>query len=702
MSDIAERHLNQLERIKKNVNEARSFTMEANRTFIEFRNFIFKTTLTDRDISILNVTDKPQIEFNISEAFLSRLLGDFYGQQPEVSIKARPDKKSDPKSEEIIEGYIRGRLYDFKDNWQIFAMMLSGGFACCKLYTDYVSRMSTEQEIFLKMLPDPTLVGHDPLAKKRHRCDGNFCFEIFPMTTEEFKKENPQVDISGLTYAKTVEGYNWSYSDSFNRKIILVCDYYEKKLKKKKLIKLSNGDHLLEEDYEEYIQKWNEQNFMQVAPIIVDERQTIIEKICRYRFIESQVIEYTMTDYDALPLPFFDGNSQLLRRGLDGPIEKFNKPFAMNLKGVQSLKNFAGQTLANELENMILAQYMAPIGGVPEQSEYLEAYKNPQQAQVLMYNPFLDGNPDIPLTPPSVVQRQQIPGEVSNTFTMMDSLSQTVLGSYDAALGINDNQLSGKAIQMGSINSNSAAKPYLINYMETVCYIAECFVKFLPKVHNTPKTVPIMGRDGKKSYVEINGPGQPSFDFNPDDFDVEVIAGPSFAIQKTMALKQIEDLMRSSKIFDDFMNRKGLGILTGLLECEGADMLKVLAEEYMQEINAERQQAMQAQQQAGNQPNPEMLKMQSKMAQLQLDNKRLEVEVGLEREKLQMEKMRLLVDADISAKDNAVQLHKSETERLVKAIDMKLRDKDMTHRHTKEALELHHNVINKNSEAEEM
>ena len=36
---------------------------------------------------------------------------------------------------------------------------------------------------------NPTLCGFDPLATTSHKGDGRYCFELYPMTQEEFAQE---------------------------------------------------------------------------------------------------------------------------------------------------------------------------------------------------------------------------------------------------------------------------------------------------------------------------------------------------------------------------------------------------------------------------------------------------------------------------------------------------------------------------------
>ena len=72
------------------------------------------------------------------------------------------------------------------------------------------------------------------------------------------------------------------------------------------------------------------------------------------------------------------------------------------------------------------------------------------------------------------------PPEIVQAFQGADSLMEQVLGSYDAALGINNNQLSGVAIVEGAYQSNAAAMPYIVGFMQGLQRAAQVYVRPAP------------------------------------------------------------------------------------------------------------------------------------------------------------------------------------------------------------------------------
>ena len=232
------------------------------------------------------------------------------------------------------------------------------------------------------------------------------------------------------------------------------------------------------------LEKWNESGEVAVPPAIVSERKTNIEYICRYRFCESRVLSYKETDFKFLPLVFVDGNSVVLKKG--GSYEQMTRPFVYHAEGIQRLKNYAGQSLARELEDTVTHKFMVAIESVPDDAAYQAAYTNVQQASVLMYNHFLDtNNPNVTLPPPREIARTPIPPEISNTFKMSDEMTQTILGSYDPSQGINNANMSGIAFARSAIQGDNATVPYIVGYIKGLNRVAQIIVDLIPKYYKT-------------------------------------------------------------------------------------------------------------------------------------------------------------------------------------------------------------------------
>lgn len=706
MAVIARKHTSQLDKIKQSVEQAYTYFRPNYDRYHQFMRFVYKSTLTKDDIAVLATLGRPQIEFNMMEAYISRLRGEFSRMEPGFVIRAQDGFEDiDPQLISILEAHFRSILVDSDNDgfsYDVYTDLLVGGFSVVEVYTDYVSEMSMDQKICTQRVFDPTLCGFDPLARKSHKGDGNFCFQLFPKEADEVEREYGSNALKGLKYARSFSGFNWSYRAA-KKDIVLLCQYDKKEFKKEKITKLSNGRTISIKHYEELVEMWNAAGHIEQPPVPIGKtRETMIETIDRYTFSGAELIKVEKTNFKMLPLIFFDGNSAVLRDNNDSSAEQMTRPYIYNVKDAQRLKNYAGQSLANELENTVEHKFIASVESIPE--DYLDAYIDVQKPGTLLYNAFHDGNPDVPLAPPREIMRTPIPPQISETFQMSDNLIQGILGSYDAALGIQNNELSGVAIMQGAMHSNAAAMPYTVGFMKGLNRVCQQILDLIPKYYVTPRSLPIVQPDGSRTYQTINKPGNPFMNYDAMSLDVKVEAGVNFAVQKQISLETIIQLMQTSEAFAAFINTKGLGILLDNIEIRGIEGLRQAAGQYMQEVQQQQAQAQQmAQQEAQQQLDPkqvmamqaqaEMAKVQQKKeavaTQAQVDLIKISTDDAVKNKQADIEMLKVMADIQGASAEQAIKQEKVDAEQSRTAVDMAI-----------SVSAHHHDVEHKNREHE--
>ena len=715
MAVIAKRHESQLEKIKESVEQSYTYFRPNYQRYHEFKRFVYKSTLTEDDIAVLRTLDRPQVEFNMMEAYISRLRGEFSRMEPGFVVRAQDGFENiDPSLISILEAHFRAILNDSDNDgfsYDVYTDLLVGGFSVVEVYTDYLNEMSMDQRICVNRVFDPTLCGFDPLARTSHKGDGNYCFQLFPKEAEDVEREYGSSALKGLKYARSFSGFNWSYRAA-RKDIVLLCDYYKKEYKREKITKLSNGRVVTLKNYEKLAEMWHESGFIEQPPIPIGKsRETTIEEIVRYRFSGAELIERPIpTNYKMLPLIFFDGNSAVLRDNNDATAEQMTRPYIYNVKDAQRLKNYAGQSLANELENTVQHKMIAAVESIPE--DYLDAYIDVQKPSTYMYNAFYEGDPNTPLPPPREVVRTPIPPQISETFQMSDNLIQGILGSYDAALGIQNNELSGVAIMQGAMHSNAAAMPYTVGFMKGLNRVCQMILDLIPKYYVTPRSLPIVHPDGKRSYQTINKQGSPFMDYDPMSLEVKVEAGVNFAVQKQISLETIIQLMQTSEAFAAFINTKGLGILLDNIEIRGIEGLRQAASQFMEETAKKQAQAEQmAMQEAQQQLDPkavmqlqaqaEMMKVQQKkeavQTQAQVDLIKISTDDAVKNKQADIDFLKVMAEIQGASVDQALKQEKLDAENARTAVTMavdvskhhhEVKHSDRTHELDKKAVSM--------------
>jgi hypothetical protein len=679
-----------LARIKLNVEKAYMYFKPNYEMFNNFRKLVFDTALDSESISVLKTLKKPQIEFNILESYVSRLRGEFSKQEPSIEVMAGDEEPVDIATINVVQGHIKHIINEAnKDGceYHVYSDTLSGGFSVMKVWTEYAHELSFNQVIKIGRVFDPVLCGFDPLAQLPHKGDGSFCFELYPRLKTDFEKEYPDVDVSKLSFTKNIQGFNWSYKNERDD-IILICDYYEKEMVKKKIVQLVNGKVMYAEDYKDFVEEWDSMGFIEAAPEIMGEpRETEITTIKRFRFIENTILEEKKTNFKMLPLVFVDGNSMMLRHPNDNAVEQKCRPYVYNARGIQKLKNFAGQSLANEFENMIQHKFKVAKEAIPLEEDYMQAYRDVQQADVLVYNSFNELQPDKQLPPPEVIQRAAIPPELVNTFVGADNMTQNILGNFDMDIAkMNSSQISGVAVVEAATLNNSAAMPYIVGFLQGLNRISEIIIDLIPKYFRTPRTIPIVLPDGSKGFEKVNEEGKPNLQYANNALNVRVEAGVNFSVQRSKALSQIIALMQASPLFAQFMNQEGLEILLDNIEIKGIDTIKEMAKQWQEQMRKVQQQQLEAQ---ANQGNPALEKIKLEQAKLAQKGQENSSKLALDVAKLKQDQIKIIADLKQSHENNLVQTLKAQTERFSREVDLALKGHDQRHRHAKEVAEHH-------------
>jgi len=303
---VAKRYQDDLTKIKNRVKNAHEYFKQNYDRYNEFIRFVFESNLTSDDITLLQTRNMPQLEFNTLASRVARLLGEFSKQEPDIMVTADDEDKVDWMTLKVVEQHLRHVLLDIDNHhtrYQVMKDLLGGGFSVLKVYTDYANPMSMDQVIKMERA-EPTLCVFDKVARFSHKGDGMFCAELFPKTKEDFQAEYPDVPVNTMSFRRDFAGFNWSYLND-NSEIVVVGDYYEKKKQERTIVKVRDGKTMTIEDYHKMVDEWDD---ITVPPSIVGKpRKTLIDKIMRYRVIESQVLEHEETDYSMLPLVFVDG-----------------------------------------------------------------------------------------------------------------------------------------------------------------------------------------------------------------------------------------------------------------------------------------------------------------------------------------------------------------------------------------------------------
>ena len=689
-----------LKKFKDNVEEFHGFFKDNSKRFKESMRFAFKETLSDSDKRKLRNLDKPILEVNYIQAYLSRLLGEFSKQTPECKVTGVPssiDGAGNPiysqnqlQLNEYIESILREIFYQYNkrgDKNQVLKEQCGGGYSVLRVKTKYRNNDTFDQDIVLTKARDPTLCFFDPMAKRLSKSDGKYCGEVCPMTIEEFNKKFPG-------YSKDIEEMNsrheggcssqwrlqWKYKNA-TKDIVLVVDYYSVESRQRRSLLLADGTTKLEVDYNK---EKKESGSPDLMPAVVKRRMIKEKFVKRYVFCGNEILEEEEMPFKRLPYIFVDGNSAFAYKDSDSSeIEQVTNSYIWNAMGAQKMLNHTCQTMANFSENWMAQKMIADVRAIEDS----ESWTNPQTASVLLKKSIDDNGLAVP-EPVIFVNQQDLPGSVMNTFASMQNVMQNTFGSYDAMLGINQKDLSGIAIQEGATQNNAVAMPFINGYLDAINAATELIVGMIPLINVTPSTIPIMDEEGNRSYIRVNDilpdgspdPNSIQLSYGENDLNVEVSAGYSFEIQKDKSLKMLSDLMGVFPQMAQTIDTYGQEVILDQLNIRGVDKLKDIVKKAQEERRA---------QQSQGQPDPRLIQQkqeydlkikQLQLSQAELSLKEKDIEIKREIEMLKLAESRTRANAEIQ---------NSAIDAQVKMSDHLLRKDDQEHKQTIDVMKVH-------------
>jgi hypothetical protein len=210
-------------------------------------------------------------------------------------------------------------------------------------------------------------------------------------------------------------------------------------------------------------------------------------------------------------------------------------------KEPQQLYNYWLSTQTEHLALQPKAPYIATNAMV---AKYQGVWKtaNTSNHAVLVYDP----DPNAPGMRP---QREQppasSPAHTEQVLRARDAMKATT-GIYDAGLGSQSNETSGRAIMARQRESDVGTSEFLDNLAASVSYTGKILLKLIPKIYDTPRLVRILGEDGAEAFKQINQPypdpvtGEvKEFNLALGEFEAQVSTGPSYTTRRQEAAESM-------------------------------------------------------------------------------------------------------------------------------------------------------------------
>jgi hypothetical protein len=478
---------------------------------------------------------RPCLTENRMLPFVHQVVNSIRQARPSLMVKP-VDSGADVETAEIYSGIIRNiqnacaadTAYDKAAENAVMA-----GYGWIRICTDYADDDTFDQEIKIERVINPFSVYIDPNSIEQDASDAEYVFVFDDMNIEAFKKAYPDAIAEG--FDATDNSKEWLTDER-----IRVVEYFYKDYETKTLVKTDFG----RTGYKNEIELYDGED-------IIDTRKVSVCKIKHCKATAVEILEETTFAGKYIPIvpvlgfeTFLDG-----RRTVYSLVHQAKDP--------QRMFNF-WKTASTEI---IALQPKAPWVGAKGQ------FSNPQKWQTAnrINHAYLEYEPktiDGQLAPPP---QRQAPPTSSGTMLQEAMLSadgiKSSLGMYDASMGQNTPDISGKAIISRQMQGDNATFHFVDNLSVAMRHVGRIVVGLIPVIYSGKRVMRILGEDGTEKMMPLNQPvvrvkdgfAPANADQQPDGYymldagkyDVVVEVGASYATRRQEAANAIIEIGRA-------------------------------------------------------------------------------------------------------------------------------------------------------------
>ena len=477
------------------------------------------------------------------------------------------DDKGDIEVAKIFDGIVRHIEYISDADVCIDTAcecQVIGGEGFFRLITDYCDDNSFEQEIKYKRIRNPFSILIDPTCQDSCGEDAQFAFVPDVISKDKYHAEYPDaMPISSIENAGHGDPLlpNWVTKDS-----IRIVEYFYVDYEKKTLELFANG--------EAYFDDSDEAKSLKDAGLQPIKTRAVKAK--KVKWIKSngyEVLEEGEWPGNWIPIIRVVGDEL----EIDG--ELIFKGIVRNAKDPQRLYNY----WASQEAEMLALSPKAPFIGYAGQ---FEGYERDWKSANTENLPYLEVNPDVMDgngTPMPLPQRAMPPmaqsGLIQAKAGANDDIKSTT-GQYDASIGAEANEKSGKAILAREKQTDTGTFHYVDNLARAVRFATRQIVDLIPKIYDTPRIARIIGLDGETDHVKLNPDQQEPmkkvvdpetnavieriYNLSIGKYDVCVTTGPSYMTKRQETAEMMINLSQGT-------NDPALGLLMRYFAIKNAD-----------------------------------------------------------------------------------------------------------------------------------
>lgn len=490
--------------------------------------------------------NRPCITSNHLPVFIDQILGDARQNRPSVKVSpAQSNARQAPQQErfksvagskdydgaELMTGLIRN-IEQSSDAQMHYDTALQhaveGGIGWLRVLTEYSEYDIFTQDLVIKSIRNRYSVMCDPRAVEPDLSDMEWCIVSERMRRKEFNKRYPNAtvgeiqDISSSTF--------WGIGDD-----ITVAEFFYLQPVKQRLLLLSTGEVVDYADVKDVLDELSAQGIS-----VAKERTTTVNKVMWCKLTANTILEKPVeVPFNTIPIvPVFgkeyDDNGTMHYRSAH-----------RYAKGAQESHNFFLSASTERIAQSPKRKWVVDALSV-------EGYETEWRNANISSDPMLRWNSEGGVAKPEGITPPPMPvAEMQMASYAIDEIKATT-GIYDASLGNQSNETSGKAILARQRQGDRGSYTFIDNLARAVSRVGRLLLSAIPRIYDTERVVRIGLFDGSNDFVQINqtvidqqtGREIIIYDMAAGKYDCVVDVSPSYQTQRMESADSLMEFMR--------------------------------------------------------------------------------------------------------------------------------------------------------------
>ena len=482
---------------------------------------------------------RPALTVNRLPQFVRQVTNEQRQSKPSVTVSP-VDSGADVRTAEVLQGVIRNIEYTSNASEAYAAGGQSAaitGLGFWEVCCEFENERSFEQRISIKRIKNPMSVLLDPGAKEIAGDDARQAILSKDVSEGEWKSKFPDRD---MPKGSAWKGQGDAAADWVAKSGVRIHEYRYVKDEPDTLIDVPPG---LFEDMPEggpaLASELEPVVAQQLTQMGAQSRPTTRRKACWAKIAGDEVIEKGEFAGEYLQLVRVVGGE------LDIDGETIYEGVIRHARDPQKILNMMVSSEVEGIALMPKAPWLVPEGAIENYKEIWDT-ANTRTHSYLPYKPTsVNGQP---VAPPQRIMAEANVSAITNSRQQAADDLKATTGIYDAALGARSNESSGRAILARESQAQTANFHFQDNLAAAIRYTGRILVDLIPKIYSGPRTLRILGEDGKHEMVPVNGmetqDGVKPVELGAGRYDVACTMGPSYQSRRQEASAQLLELVR--------------------------------------------------------------------------------------------------------------------------------------------------------------